>query len=118
MSLVYRLPLPLDPDNLMLADLVDVIDIRPLGPGPNSQVTDGAISSDGRHIALRTYTAVLIFDTGSGSDPSEMWEQAPAVFPLADGPKGEGITYRLGSDDLMTVGEQVPAGLYETDLQC
>jgi len=118
MSLVYRLPQPLDPANLMMADLVDVIDIRLLGPGPNSQITDGAISPDGQHIALRTYTAVLIFDTRNAASPSQLWEQAPAVFPLADGPKGEGITYRLGSDDLMSVGEQVPARLYETDMQC
>ena len=117
MSLVYRLPLPLDPGTLMLADLVDVLDIRPLGPGPSSQITDGTISPDGQHIALRTYTNVLIFDA-SNADPAQLWSQTPAVFPLADGPKGEGITYRLGSDDLMTVGEQVPAGLYETDLQC
>ena len=55
LSLIYRLPMPLDPDNLMMADLVDVIDIRPLDPA-GSQITDGTISPDGQHIALRTYT--------------------------------------------------------------
>jgi hypothetical protein len=118
LSLVYRLPMPLDPDNVVMADLMDVLDIRPLGPSGNSQVTDATISPDGQHIAVRTYSAVLIFDTHKASSPDRIWEQAPAVFPLADGPKGEGITYRLGSDDLLTIGEETPASLYATDMQC
>ena len=118
LSLVYRLPTPLDGGNVMMADLVDVLDIRPLGTGPNSQVTDATISADGHHIAVRTYSAVLIFDAPDGIAPERLWGQAPAVFQLADGWKGEGMTYKLDSDDLMTIGEETPAGLYETSLHC
>jgi hypothetical protein len=32
--------------------------------------------------------------------------------------KGEGITFRLNSNDLVTVGEEVPAALYETNWVC
>jgi hypothetical protein len=118
LSLVYRLPAPLDGDNVTMADMVDVLDIRPLGPGPNSQVTDATMSSDGHHIAVRTYSAVLLFDAPDGIAPDQLWGQAPSIVRLADGPKGEGITYKLDSDDLMTVGEETPAGLYETSVHC
>jgi hypothetical protein len=117
LSLIYRLPMPLDGDNLMLADMVNVVDLRPFA-GPTATVTDAAISDDGRHIALRTYSSVLIFDVKAGETPDRLWEQVPGVYPLSDGLKGEGLTFRLGSDDLMTVGEEIPAALYETDWQC
>jgi hypothetical protein len=117
LSLIYRLPLPLDAGSVPMADLVNVIDIRPLGQG-NSQVTDAAISSDGKRIAVRTYHAVLIYEVGNAVSPDRLWEQTPAAFPLNDGSKGEGMTYRPESDDLMTIGEESPANLYETSLHC
>ena len=42
------------------------------------------------------------------------------VFRLADGPKGEGLAFRLDSGDLMSIGEDksAPASLYETAQQC
>jgi hypothetical protein len=119
MSLIYNLPLPLDEGNVMMADLVNVVDLRGLDPA-SAQVTDAAISPDGQHIALRTYTSVLVFDVQPGVPADRLWEQRPGVFPLGDGPKGEGMTFRLGSEDLMTVGEDkdAPAWLYETAWQC
>lgn len=117
MSLVYRLPEGLG-DGVVMADLVDVLDIRPLGPGPNSQVTDATFSADGHQIAVRTYSNVLLFDAPEGIAPEQLWGQSPTIVRLADGPKGEGITYKLDSDDLMTVGEETPTGLYQTSRRC
>jgi hypothetical protein len=116
-SMIYRLPQPLDPGNVVTADFVDVVDLRTFGLG-SSPVTDATISPDGQYVALRTYNAVVIYDTRNAATPDQIWEQTPAVIPLADGPKGEGITYKLGTDDLMTIGEGTPAELHETDLQC
>jgi hypothetical protein len=117
LSLIYRLPLPLDSGNLMMADMVNVVDLRAFDPA-SAMVTDAAISADGQHIALRTYASALIWDVQADVPADRLWEQAPAVYPLTDGPKGEGLAFRADSDDLMTVGEEVPAALYDTAWQC
>jgi hypothetical protein len=116
-SLIFRLPLPLDSDNLMVAEFVDVIDVRTFDPTSN-QITDAAISSDGRHVALRTYTSVLMFDVPEKGELDAIWAQQPRVYRLADGRKGEGLTFKLGTDDLMSVGEERPTALYQTSWQC
>ena len=119
MSLIYRLPLPLDSASAPVADLVDVVNVRALDPS-SGQVTDATISSDGRTLALRTYTSVLVFDVPDGVLQDRVWEQVPAVYRLADGQKGEGLTFKADSDDLMSIGEDkaAPAWLYETARQC
>jgi hypothetical protein len=40
------------------------------------------------------------------------------VYPIDDGPKGEGITFRVDSDDLMSIGEGSTAFLYQIAWQC
>lgn len=119
MSMLYRLPLPLDGDSVPIADLIDVVNVQRLDPA-SGQVTDAAISSDGRQIALRTYASVLIYDVPDGLLKDNLWEQAPGVYRLADGPKGEGLAFRLDSGDLLSIGEEKagPAALYETAQQC
>ena len=117
MSLIFRLPLPLDSENVMVADLVDVVNVRGLDPA-SGQVTDAAISADGRHVALRTYASVLVFDVPEKAALDSIWAQEPRVYRLADGPKGEGLTFRLDTDDLMSVGEERPTALYQTAWQC
>jgi hypothetical protein len=117
LSLIFRLPLPLDSENLMVAELVDVVDIRGFDAVSN-QVTDATISSDGRHVALRTYASILVFDVPEKTELDSIWAQQPRVYRLADGPKGEGLTFKLGTDDLMSVGEERPTALYQTSWQC
>jgi len=117
MSMIYRLPLPLDSSSAPIADLVDVVNVRGLDPA-SGQVTDAAISSDGQHVALRTYSSVLVYDVPDGVLRDRLWEQVPAIYRIADGPKGEGITFRLDSDDLMSVGEETPTWLYQTGRSC
>jgi hypothetical protein len=118
-SMIYRLPLPLDGSSTPMADLVDIVNVRALDPA-SGQVTDGTISSDGQQIALRTYTSVLLFDVPGGLLKDTIWEQQPTVSRLADGPKGEGLTFRLDSSDLISIGEEksAPTWLYETTQQC
>jgi hypothetical protein len=118
-SMIYRLPLPLDGADMPMADLVDVVNVRALDPA-SGQVTDGAISADGQQIALRTYTSVLLFEVPGGILSDAIWAQQPTVSRLADGPKGEGLTFRLDSSDLISIGEEksAPTWLYETTQQC
>ena len=116
-TLIYRLPLPLDPGATMLADFLDVLDVRTRDVA-NKLVTDGTVSSDGTHVALRTYAGILRYDVPAGKSLADVDWQEPRTFPLSDGVKGEGITFKLNSNDLLTVGEEVPAALYATDWQC
>ena len=116
-SLVYRLPLPLDSTATMIAELVDAIDVRTFDAA-SGQVTDATISADGRHVALRTYASILVYDVPEKGSWDVIWSQQPRVYRLTDGVKGEGIAYRLGSDDLMSVGEERPMALYQTAWQC
>jgi hypothetical protein len=116
-SLIYRLPLPLDGEGVMMAELVDVVDVKKLDPA-SGLVTDATVSSDGRHVALRTYASVLVYDVPTGAPLASIWDQQPRVYRLQDGLKGEGVTYRLGSEDLLSIGEEKPTSLYETAWQC
>ena len=119
MSMIYRLPLPLDGEGAQIADLVDVLNVQRLDPA-SGQVTDAAISSDGRQLALRTYASVLVYDVQEDGFGYSIWEQTPHVYRLTDGPKGEGLAFRLDSGDLLSIGEDkaAPAALYETAEQC
>lgn len=119
MSMLYRLPLPLDGDSTPIADFVDVVNVQRFDPA-SGQVTDAAISSDGQQIAIRTYASVLVYDVPDGALKFGVWEQTPSVYRLADGPKGEGLAFRLDTGDLLSIGEEKsgPAVLYETAQQC
>lgn len=64
-ALVYALPASLwSADSVVVATLVDSLPIIP-GSAPMRQITDAALSPDGRHLAVRTYAQVYIFATDS-----------------------------------------------------
>ena len=117
LSLIYRLPPLLDADLVLLTDFVDVVEVRAFDPA-SGQVTDATISTDARHVVLRTYASALVYDVPAGASLATIWEQQPRVYPLGDGPKGEGIAFGYGTDDLMTVGEERPTMLYRTPWRC
>lgn len=64
-SLVFRLPADAwRQDTTAVAALVDSLPIVP-GSAPMRQITDAALSPDGRHLAVRTYAQVYVFATDS-----------------------------------------------------
>jgi hypothetical protein len=119
MAMIYSLPLPLHGDGAPIANLVDVVNVQRLDPS-SGQVTDAAVSSDGRQLALRTYASVLLYDVPADGFGYGIWGQAPRVYRINDGPKGEGLAFRLDTGDLLSIGEDkaAPASLYETAEQC
>lgn len=117
LSLVYRLPAEVEPGLAPMADFIDVVDVRSFEPA-SGQVTDGAVSADGQQVVLRTYAAALVYDLPAGASLASIWAEQPRVYPLGDGPKGEGIAFRAGSRDLVTIGEERPAALYQTAWPC
>ncbi len=84
----------------------------------SGQVTDAAFSADGKHIAMRTYASILLFEVPERGGIDAMWNDPPRVFRLSDGVKGEGLTFHAQSDDLLSIGEERPAVLYRTPWQC
>jgi hypothetical protein len=116
-NLVYRLPLPLESQHTVALELAGTIDARSLG-SLSGQITDAAISPDGRQVVLRTPTRALVYDAWNDVPLARVWNQEPGVYRLNDGPKGEGITYRFNSLDLITIGEGTSPLLYQTIWQC
>jgi hypothetical protein len=115
---VYEYPSPLDPGRPVEVALVAELDLSRLGPLA-SAVTDGAVSPDGRRVVLRTYSNALEYDLASDARLTSIWpRQQPRLVSLDDGPQGEGITYRADGKALLTIGEVVPAVLYQSELRC
>jgi len=120
-SLIYSVPIPPDSEHASVLEFVDVLDVRAYdssSPPLNGQITDAAISDDAKHVVLRTYTSALVYDVPEGASLTRIWDQQPKVYPLADGPKGEGISFRHDSTDLLSIGEGVTPVLFETPWHC
>jgi hypothetical protein len=127
-SSVFRAPNPLDASQVGTFERVGGLDVSALGgPGAGASgksaasgklVTDAAISPDGQRVAVRTYTAALEYDLAQGASLASIWSQAPRVSPLDDGKKGEGITYKMDSHALVTIGEGKSQALHELRRSC
>lgn len=113
---VYRVPRPLAADRRATLEAVADLDLTGLGAFAGA-VTDGAFSPDGRRVVLRTYVAALEYDLPPDPSPAAIWRQPPRVIPLDDPPQGEGITYRRDARALLTIGEGIPAVLFQNECQ-
>jgi hypothetical protein len=88
----------------VVAALVDSLPIVP-GSAPRRQITDAALSPDGRRLAVRTYAQVFVFRTDSatgrvdGATPPSVCNLAPLGRS-----QGEGIAW-LGLGDLVLTSE-------------
>jgi len=116
-SLVFRMPTPLDSSRTVTLEQVGAVDTSGLG-GDGSLVTDAAIAPDAHRVTIRTYTSALEYDLPDGAPLASIWGQSPRITPLSDGPKGEGLTYRLDGDAFISISEGVTPLLFETPRQC
>lgn len=75
-------------------------------------VTDGAVSPDGKQVALRTYTTLLLFDAATLLDHGD---DDSSAFDLPNQPQGETLAYvPRGSKVIVgSEGEQVPLFLVD-----
>jgi hypothetical protein len=120
-SLAYQLPMLTDSEHTLVPEFIDLLDVRAYDGNRSptgSTITDGAVSSDAKHVVLRTYTSVLLYDLAEGASLASIVTQEPRVYPISDGSKGEGITFRADSEDLLTIAEGMPATLFETAWHC
>ena len=89
----------------VVAQLIDSLPIVP-GSGTGREITDAALSPDGRHVAVRTYSQLFVF----ASDPASGRIQTavpPARCNLSalDWSHGEGVTWNGTSGELILTNE-------------
>lgn len=81
----------------------------PVGSVGQLLVTGGAVSPDGRLIALRTYTDAYVWAVPEGASiPSVLQDVEPRVVPLPPAPQGEAIAFGANGRDLVLSSEGSP----------
>jgi hypothetical protein len=80
----------------------------PVGRAGQLMVTGGAVSPDGRLVALRTYTDAYVWPL-SGSDVPAALAADPVRVPLPGSPQGEAISFTPDTTGLVVSSEGLPA---------
>ncbi len=108
---VYALPSRLDATAINVARPVAQVTYRPTGTpgGPvgglgQLATTGGAVSANGRFLALRTYTDAYIWPVPDDDVPAAL-SAAPTVLPLPRTRQGEAITFDADGRQLLTSSE-------------
>lgn len=79
----------------------------PVGRAGQLMVTGGAVSGDGRLLALRTYTDAYLWPL-AGSDVPAALAAAPVRIPLPPSPQGEAISFATDDRGLVVASEGTP----------
>jgi hypothetical protein len=87
----------------------------PVGRAGQLMVTGGAVSSDGRLVALRTYTDAYVWPL-HGSDVPAALAAKPARVALPEQPQGEAITFAADGHSLVVGSEGTPSDLLAVPL--
>jgi hypothetical protein len=87
----------------------------PVGRAGQLLVTGGAVSADGRHLALRTYTDAYVWPL-AGSDVVGALAAAPVTMPLPESPQGEAISFATDGASLLVASEGSPSDLARVPL--
>jgi hypothetical protein len=80
----------------------------PVGRAGQLLITGGAVSRDGGHLALRTYTDAYVWPL-AGSDIAGALAAAPVRLPLPESPQGEAISFAADDLGLVLAGEGLPS---------
>jgi hypothetical protein len=80
----------------------------PVGRAGQLLVTGGAVSGDGRLMALRTYTDAYLWPL-SGSDVPAALEEEPIRIPLPRSPQGEAISFGADNRGVVIASEGSPS---------
>jgi hypothetical protein len=77
--------------------------------------TGGAVSRDGRFVALRTYTDAYVWPL-TGSDVAAALARPPARIALPVAPQGEAISFGADGRSIVVAGERVPGDVTSVPL--
>ena len=115
---VYRPGAPLDTFGAVVLDKVAELDLTatgtrggPVGRVGQTMVTGGAVSADGRFLALRTYTEAYVWPLAGNDVPTALQSEPLAVVTLPASPQGEAISFHRDSYDLLVGSEGVDSVL-------
>ena len=111
---IYLAERPFKPEKMKLKKLGEVT----IGPsiGEGQLITGGAVSPDGRYVALRTYFGGFEFVVPKEGFRS--WFNArPSRVKLAPEPQGEAITYSLDGRSMLTSSEKTPCVVSILDIK-
>jgi hypothetical protein len=81
----------------------------PIGGLGSRTVTGGAMTADGRTVALRTYTDAWLFAVPDGGTVADALRTAPVQVPLPDEPQGEALAF--AADGTLLSGSEARGGL-------
>jgi hypothetical protein len=87
----------------------------PVGRTGEVLATGGAVSRDGRFVALRTYTDAYVWPL-TGSDVPAALAGQPTRIPLPPAPQGEAISFGPDGRSLVVAGEGLPGDITEVPL--
>ena len=94
------------PDSIVLADRVQVLDIRP-DRGAGRLVTSAAIQTSGRVVAIRTYTEIYFFHPGVGGRLTPARDRACEIAGSGERGAGEAIDF-LDDTTVVLTSEALP----------
>jgi hypothetical protein len=87
----------------------------PVGRAGQLLVTGGAVSADGRRLALRTYTDAHVWSL-AGEDVVGALAADPVTIPLPPSPQGEAISFSADGLALLVASEGLPSDLTRVPL--
>ncbi|MEO8106082.1 MAG: MFS transporter, partial [Actinomycetes bacterium] len=90
------------------------VELERIGPAPMF-LTDGAISPDGRQVALRGYTSVTLYDADEFLTEGTEGDGG-TVYPLPLQRQGETLAYALDARSVLVGSEGVEQPIYEIGL--
>ena len=105
---VYQAPAPLAMNGTTTLSHAGVLSVPSL-----FGVTGGAISPDGRRVALCDYRQGFEIVLPRRESFESIWKQALTTVALGDREQGEAITYRLDGKALLATSERVPTPLIQ-----
>ena len=103
---VYRVPVSAWARGEAVAERVAALELGLL------PATAADLSADGRVLAVRTYTSVLLFTRPERAPVSELFDARPCRAPAPPETQGEALTWE--DDSYITIGEGVGSPVYRT----
>ena len=105
---VYQAPAPLATNGITTLSHIGVLNVPSL-----FGVTGGAISPDGRRVALCDYAQGFEIALPGRERFESIWKQGLTTVALGDREQGESITYRLDGKALLATSEKLPTPLIQ-----
>lgn len=106
---IYQAPAPLSTNGVTTMSRLGALSV----PSFFGVITGGAISPDGKRVALCDYGQAYEMVLPGREAFDSIWKQSLTTIALGERKQGESITYRLDGRALLATSEQLPAPLIQ-----